>query len=308
MSDSAALLNRAPASGGVRYAPSPTGRFHVGNLRTAWISHQFARALRQPWVIRFEDIDRPRVVEGARELQLEDLAKLGMVPDLVLTQTDFNLRHWQVFQEAVAIGQVYACTCSRKDVQLALAESASAPNSPTRVHYSGHCRNIENSLIPSQFQSMSVAWRFKMPDPSGQNDFIVGRTEAQNSIFVPAYHWACAIDDHDGEYDLLVRGSDLKPALEIQRAIQGWLQELGCESHLPPVFHTSLVLQNDGRRLEKRTQGVTLSDLELKRVSTTNLIWKFQKSFAIENLNLTPDPSGIYGEANETICLRDLDL
>src|SRR6185312_17052083 len=96
----------------VRFAPSPTGKFHVGNLRTAWISHIFSRYLGQPWIVRFEDIDQPRVVAGALQWQLDDLRKLGMVPDRVLVQSERLARHEALFRDAVAAGQVYPCTCS----------------------------------------------------------------------------------------------------------------------------------------------------------------------------------------------------
>src|SRR4051812_22191121 len=100
---------------GVRFAPSPTGRFHVGNLRTAWISWSLARQLGEPWVLRFEDIDQPRVQAGAEARQLADLAALGMEPDAKLVQSSFHARHRAVFDQAAAQGQLYACTCSRKD-------------------------------------------------------------------------------------------------------------------------------------------------------------------------------------------------
>src|SRR5271157_4598918 len=98
----------------IRFAPSPTGTFHLGNLRTAWISHEFARSLKLPWVVRFEDIDKPRVVPGAMQKQLEDLQFLNLIPDQVLIQSEFHSRHESLFRKAVDSGQVYPCTCSRK--------------------------------------------------------------------------------------------------------------------------------------------------------------------------------------------------
>ena len=76
-----------------RFAPSPTGQFHVGNLRTAWISWQWSRALATPWIVRFEDIDAPRVKPGALEAQLEDLARLGMKPGSQFLQSERAQRH-----------------------------------------------------------------------------------------------------------------------------------------------------------------------------------------------------------------------
>src|SRR6185437_14145850 len=105
----------------VRFAPSPPGRFHIGNLRTAWISHEFARVLNFPWVVRFEDIDQPRVLPGAQQTQLDDMAALGLIPDRVLTQSHQNTRHEDLFRAAIDKNQIYPCTCSRKEVLESLA-------------------------------------------------------------------------------------------------------------------------------------------------------------------------------------------
>src|SRR4051794_2163446 len=100
---------------GVRFAPSPTGLFHIGNFRTAWVSYEWAKMLKLPWIVRFEDIDHPRVVPGAMEKQLEEMAYLGMRPDQTMIQSDFQPRHRYLFETARAQGVVYPCTCSRKE-------------------------------------------------------------------------------------------------------------------------------------------------------------------------------------------------
>lgn len=281
--------NAAPQTGGVRFAPSPTGRFHVGNLRTAWISWRFAQALRLPWVVRFEDIDRPRVLAGARELQLADMAALGCAPDVVVDQSAFHARHLAVFEAARAAGALYACTCSRREVQTALAGLASAPHDGVAPVYSGHCRKH-----PAAAHDGAVAWRFKMDDESGRHDFIIARTDGDD--FTPAYHWACAIDDFDGGYDMIVRSADLAPALSLQRAIMSWLGA----SRFPRAFHTSLVTQDDGHRLEKRTQGVTLPELAM---SSAELVAHFAKSFDNRLLSETLD---VAQESRATLKISDL--
>lgn len=297
---------RSPLSGGVRFAPSPTGNFHVGNLRTAWISHNFSKVLNLPWVVRFEDIDQPRVLAGAREKQSVDLAKLGLLADVELLQSEFRKRHWQCFVDGIKAKKIYACDCSRKEVQQALSSMASAPHSSPPT-YSGRCRTSDGRTFAA---SESLAWRFKMDDESGKDDFIVGRTSKtldsngfpDFTTFTPAYHWACAIDDHDGNYDLLVRSSDLRDSLKPQRAIQKWLGR----TKPIPVFHTSLVIQNDGRRLEKRTQGVTLAELEKSNVSASRLLETFEKSFSHTIGELSTDPS--FGEPIQTMSLSQLGI
>lgn len=242
----------------VRFAPSPTGEFHVGNLRTAWISHALARALGMPWIVRFEDIDRPRVVAGAQERQLEDLAALGLKPDRVLVQSAAHARHEALFHRARAEGQVYACTCSRREIQEHLRAIASAPHGPSAPVYDGRCRGG-----PQGSAAETVAWRFRdSEDASGAHDFVMGRTRDLDAReFTPAYHWACAIDDHDEAHALIVRAWDLVSALEPQRRIHAWVRKTTNSGHpFPSVFHTALVTQDDGSRLEKRTRGVTLAE------------------------------------------------
>lgn len=335
---------------GVRFAPSPTGLFHVGNLRTAWISRELARAWSQPWVVRFEDIDGPRVLAGSQEAQLADMATLGLRPDELVVQSLAHGRHWQVFERAVAERRVYPCFCSRKDVREALEGAGSAPHPVTAARpataaqshevnrtddvsaasgaavqplpnniYSGHCRKLlaqpSSGAWPSPASHglPSLAWRFALEeDPSGHSDFIVARTSpvlpADSSTFAPAYHLACAIDDLDGNHHTLVRAADLAEVIPQHQAIMRWLAVAEGQRFSPvAVFHTSLVTQNDGHRLEKRTQGVTLAELKVAGWTPERLITQFQKSWD-SNLAYAWAPGNIFGEARATLTLKDLGL
>jgi glutamyl-tRNA synthetase len=252
---------------GIRYAPSPTGTLHLGNLRTAWISALWAKKLGEPWIVRFEDIDLPRVVDGAQEKQLHDLRALGLVPDQVLTQSSFLERHESLMVEGIRMGRIYPCFCSRKEVQTALLAAASAPHDRP-VAYAGACR--QRTEFPLLTKS-SIAWRFRSEDPSGAEDFIVARSAPVRSLedpladFVPAYHWACAIDDNDGDYRLLVRAQDLADAHPIQSKIREWLADF---EKRPPRH-----------RLEKRTAGVTLDELMAAGVQPAQIVERFEKTF-----------------------------
>ncbi|MBS1963747.1 MAG: hypothetical protein JST04_16170 [Bdellovibrionales bacterium] len=308
------------ASAGVRYAPSPTGRFHVGNLRTAWVSAKWARALGTPWIVRFEDIDEPRVVAGARERQLEDLAALGLVPDEVNLQTSRRERHYALFLRAAAEGAIYPCTCSRKEVQDALSGIASAPHgrpgsaATTAPIYTGHCRNAAIAAKPGPG---GVAWRFRSADEAGAQDFIVARTSSAadprilpsvaDASFVPAYHWACAIDDFDGKYRLLVRAWDLAESTPLQREIGEWISKgEGSVFEAPAVYHASLVVRNDGHRLEKRTAGVTLPELRSAGWTAERLLAQFEASFDFDPSDLSP--GRIFGETARERTLADLGI
>lgn len=277
-----------PSPRGVRFAPSPTGRFHVGNLRTAWVSHRIARALSEPWIVRFEDIDRARALPWAQASQLEDMKALGLEPDEVVVQSARARRHFELFLNARAEGRVYPCDCSRKALQADLAGHASAPHGSS-PSYSGRCR--DRSEVPSS--GPNLGWRFRADDPSGRDDVLVARGTGDDlSAFAPSYHWACAIDDHDGRYRAIVRAWDLAEPGAHQRRIQAWLSvrrapasvAVGREvvetpSGAPVAYQASLVVQDDGRRLEKRTKGVTLAELAASGVSAADVVRAFAASF-----------------------------
>ncbi len=272
------MSNISPANSranlSVRFAPSPTGTFHVGNLRTAWISWEVSRFLGAQWVLRFEDIDGPRVVTGARDRQRADMAALGCVADAETLQSENHARHWELFSRAIDEGILYPCFCSRREILEGLAAIASAPHSAAPI-YDGTCRDLKGW---PEVKKPTVAWRFRTEN--FRQDFIVARTGGDRKSlareFTPGYQWACAIDDYDGDYDLLVRAWDLESATVQQRVIQRWLDP----QWLPPgVFHCALVTDDSGHRLEKRSRGVTLAELTGQGISAERLVEIFRRSF-----------------------------
>lgn len=316
---------------GIRFAPSPTGRFHLGNLRTAWISYQWAQALKEPWIIRIEDIDQPRVVSGADALQIQDLVRLtGSKPAGLTRQSTSIERHLDWLKKAIKEGLVYACTCTRKEVQDDLAASASAPHHASV--YSGRCRfeshtaavlagkavqkNMYAAVRPKE---EVIAWRWKsQTDETGLNDVIVGRTQYMATAaaskdkcfggFIPGYNWACAVDDVYGKYKILVRAWDLEHVWAIQNEMRTWLeyQHYGFKNY-SYVFHTALVTQNDGHRLEKRTKGVTWDEMAKNGVSPKTLIEAtFDIKPYLEEFKNDLNPETIWGETKKTMTLKEL--
>ena len=160
--------------------------------------------------------------------------------------------------------------------------------------YNGKCRNAPASADLFHHPHPTIAWRFRADDPGGARDIIIARTERAPGAesgpgaagFAPAYHWACAIDDWDGGYRLLVRAWDLESATPHQRAIQSWLRasERGARAAglLPAVYHTALVTTDEGARLEKRTRGVTWPELEAQGVTMERLASLFLRSWSGE--------------------------
>lgn len=297
---------------GIRFAPSPTGRFHIGNLRTAWVSHRIARAMNEPWVLRVEDIDTARSSLEFRESQLADLKSLGLLADDVVTQSAKYERHLELFERARQEGRVYPCDCSRRDVLEALALIERAPHAPPS-EYSGHCRHrseLSSKTLSKYTPAETLAWRWKMESganaETGQKDAIVARTDASGRNFVAGYHWACAIDDADGAYRVLVRAWDLAGVDDVQREIRSWT--LGTPD-LTRVFHTALVTRGDGGRLEKRTQGVTLEEMRKNGVTSERIIEAFNSSFdvekALEEIHSARRPMG---EPVKSLSLTQLSL
>jgi len=287
----------------VRFAPSPTGRFHVGNLRTAWIAHRLAQSLAMPLRIRFEDIDGPRVQPAALESQWEDMLALGLkLSKPYLLQSLLKPRHWELFWRAVDEGRVYPCSCSRSQLQSSLA---SAPHKKLAL-YNGHCRNL---LAAELAPAATISWRIKAAESSGQNDFIVARTQSLEpsfESFVPSYQWACAIDDFDGRHELLVRAADLKDSAPKQRLIFELLSEWESKRAYPAIFHCALITQNDGHRLEKRSLGVTLPEILASGLTVEYLLELFEASFSLEARDF--EESKLFGESRETMTLGELGL
>ncbi len=297
---------------GVRFAPSPTGRFHVGNFRTAWISWALAKSLAQPWIVRVEDIDKARAQEkfcsNPETGQLAEMASLGLIPDEIYFQSSRSTRHEDLFHQAIAEGKIYACDCSRSEVREALAALASAPHA-REPEYSGHCRTMDGNRELNPVESL--AWRWKSADASGRYDVVIARTQPDRSLFQPGYHFACALDDVDGGYRLLVRAWDLASADETQKQIREWIKP-NCGTR---VFHSSLVTQDGGQRLEKRTKGVTLTDLAAEGLGGKKLVQLFEKTFeikkAIADIAMAENnfpTSVVLGEARKTLTLSDLAI
>lgn len=280
---------------GVRFAPSPTGRFHIGNLRTAWIAERISRLLGEPLVVRIEDIDSARSRNDFKDLQITDLKQVGVIADELVIQSDRHSRHLELFNRARNDGLIYPCDCSRKDVLDALAGLRSAPHG-READYSGRCRTRKpNEMHP--VETLAWRWRSKL-DADGRFDAIVARTNPDGSQFIPGYHWACAIDDADGDYRLLVRAWDLEAADFTQRQIREWIRP----DIQTSVFHTSLVINRDGGRLEKRTKGVTLDELTATGVTVQNLVSLFERSFPFDVRQLN-ELIRNKGEIEQTISL-----
>ena len=245
-----------------RFAPSPTGPLHVGNLRTALLAWLFARSAGARFLVRVEDLDRSRMRPGMEEDQLADLRAIGLDWDgPVVRQSERK----GLYEEAVARldneGFIYPCYCTRKEIRAA----ASAPHGISNAdRYPGTCRELtraeraekEAAGRPPALRVRAEGHRIKFRDrvlgyQEGQtDDFVVRRNDG-----APAYQLAVVVDDADQGVGEVVRGADLVDSAPRQILLQ---RLLGLPT--PRYAHVSLVLGPDGERLAKRHGAVTLAD------------------------------------------------
>jgi glutamyl-tRNA synthetase len=214
-----------------RYAPSPTGDLHLGNLRTAVIARRRAAHL----VIRIDDLDTGRVREHFVERQLADLAAVGVEGDAVVRQSE----RIPLYEAALERLDTYPCFCTRAEIR----EAPSAPHGPPGA-YPGTCRDRADH--PDRPAALRVR------GDGTVDDFVLRRNDG-----AIAYNLATVVDDADLGIEEVVRGADLADSTPRQV----WLaRALGYE---PPVHtHVGLVLGPDGERLAKRHGAVTLRDLD----------------------------------------------
>ncbi len=237
-----------------RFAPSPTGRLHLGSLVCALASWLDARAHDGLWLIRIEDIDPPRDIPGADLDILETLAAFGMTSDEpVLWQHDRNEAYAAALESLQTKGCVYGCACSRKEI----AEAARVAGLPEGI-YPGTCRNGTNGRTVR-------ACRFKTDDeeivfvdrrlgPYSQNvqkqtgDFVVKRADG-----LWAYQLAVVCDDAFQGITDIVRGEDLLDNTPRQIALQ---RALGFST--PRYLHIRLVTNDIGEKLSKQTRAAAV--------------------------------------------------
>ncbi len=248
-----------------RFAPSPTGRLHLGHAYSAAIGHARARADGGRFLLRIEDLDparsRPEFVAGIEE----DLRWLGLEWDgEPLVQSQRTEVYAAALDRLKALGLVYPCFCTRADI----AQSLTAPHGDAGSSYPGTCRGLPDD--PERRATTPHSWRLDcakalaitdLPswvedngetfraDARDIGDAILARKDAPAS-----YHLSCVVDDSTSGVTLVVRGADLRPSTPIQRLLQDLL---GLPA--PTYLHHPLVTHGDGRRLAKRDLAPTLA-------------------------------------------------
>lgn len=264
-------------SGGVgRYAPSPSGRMHLGNLCCCLLAWLSAKAQGGRVVLRIEDLDPERCPRHFADQLEADLAWLGLGADEggsaggpagPYYQSQRSALYQKYYDKLAAMGLVYPCFCSRSQLH-----AADAPHrSDGQVIYAGTCRNLTPAQVAEKSAKRPPAWRVRVPEeeiafvdrhlgPYAENlardcgDFYLRRADG-----VFAYQLAVVVDDALMGVTEVVRGADLLSSTPRQL----WLyRTLGLT---PPTFcHMPLLLAPDGRRLSKRDGDVSLEHLQAR--------------------------------------------
>ena len=222
-----------------RFAPSPSGTLHLGNLSTALASWLQARREGGLWRLRIDDLDTPRVRPGSIDSIQRDLRWLGLTWDgPVIRQSQHRGTYYSWLSWLRCSGQLFPCSCSRRDLAGA------------RV-YPGSCRGAERGW--GWQQGRLPSWRLRVPpqDPHGSGDVIVRRADG-----IVAYQLATVLDDLRTGITDVVRGEDLRDAEAAQRSV------FAAIGKPPPRFHyVPLITDGQGEKLSKREDSAGLQFL-----------------------------------------------
>src|SRR5476649_2581471 len=258
-----------------RLAPSPTGYLHLGHARTFWVAQQCAKENGGELILRNEDLDATRFKMEFVGAMLEDLRWFGFEwsegPDIGGKFAPYNqsgrMDFYRAALEKLRAGNfIFPCTCSRKDILA--ATRAPHANDDDEPIYPGTCRDKNLSTLNSQ-PSTRFNWRFRIPDGEtisftdgnfGEQKFTAGKDFGDFVVWrhddVPAYQLACVADDAAMEISEVVRGADLLVSTARQILLY---RALGLTP--PKFFHCQLMLDDQGERLAKRHDALSLRTL-----------------------------------------------
>jgi glutamyl-tRNA synthetase len=271
---------------GNRFAPTPTGELHLGNMRTALVAYLAARSGGQRFILRMDDLDPQAVKAGAIEQQLDDLEWLGIEFDEgpreggnfgPYAQSRRFAHYTHVLEQLNDMKLLYPCWCSRKEVIAAAQAPHASDEGPI---YPGTCRpqslkrlvslddlppqngrapalriNVSSALQQMDLQTLSyqdLVFGRQQVDPTNDfGDFVVRRRDG-----IASYQLACAFDDWKMACGLVLRGSDLRLSTGRQLLFFHLMQW-----QVPQYAHIGLVLDSDGSRLSKRERSISIASM-----------------------------------------------
>jgi glutamyl-Q tRNA(Asp) synthetase len=265
-----------------RFAPSPTGRLHLGHAYSCLLAHDQARERGGAFLLRIEDIDPGRTREAFVEGIFEDVAWLGLAWDGEAVRQSARLPLYAAALEQLKAAElVYPCFCTRAAIAAEIAASASAPHGPDGPLYPGTCRRLSAAERAARMGEPH-AWRLDVgraaaaagplywkdgdtevqAEPEAFGDVVLARKDAPVS-----YHLAVTIDDAAQGVTDVVRGRDLYSATDVHRLLQALLG-------LPTLLyhHHPLLTDAEGRRLAKRHGAPTLAGLRESGADAAELV------------------------------------
>jgi glutamyl-Q tRNA(Asp) synthetase len=257
-----------------RFAPSPTGRLHLGHVYSALFAFDAARDAGGRFLLRIEDIDPTRCRPEFEAGISEDLAWLGMTWETPVRRQSEHLAEYRAALDRLAAeGLVYPCFCTRADIKAEIANAGAAPHGPDGPIYPGTCRTLDSAerekrraggasfalrldVAKAQARTGALAWVDRArgritATPEIFGDVVLARKETPTS-----YHLAVTFDDHVQGVTLVTRGEDLLPSTHIHCLLQALL---GLRT--PDYHHHGLIRGAGGQRLAKRANAPTLLSL-----------------------------------------------
>ena len=261
-----------------RFAPSPTGYMHIGNLRTALFTYLLAKKHDGKFILRIEDTDQERYVEGAVDIIYKTLRRTGLTwdegPDIggpvgPYVQSERMGMFKEYALKLVESGHAYYCFCDKdrlEEVRKIQQASGIAPK------YDGHCRNLSKEEVKAKLDAgVPYVIRQKCPTEGTTtfHDEVFGDITVENSVLddqilikadgMPTYNFANVVDDHTMGITHVVRGNEYlssTPKYNLLYQAFGW--------EIPTYIHVSPVMKNATEKLSKRNGDASFEDLAAK--------------------------------------------
>ena len=258
-----------------RFAPSPTGLLHMGHAYAAWVAREVAQqSTKGRFLLRFEDIDTPRVKPPYYDAIETDLQWLGLSwDDTPLRQSTRSEAYQSALAQLKSIGAIYPCFCTRSEILAETARIPSAPHGPDGPPYPGTCRSLSTTEQQQKIDAgIAHSWRLdsalasKISGPLDFTDLRFGHTRVDPSLLGdvilarkdigPAYHLAVVVDDAFQGITHVTRGEDLLHSTHVHRLLQAMLK-----LPVPIYLHHLLVPDENGKRLAKRADSQSITSL-----------------------------------------------
>ena len=243
-----------------RFAPSPTGPLHFGSLVAAMASYLDAKSHQGQWLLRIEDLDPPREVEGAADSIIHNLARFGFEWDgQIVYQSQRQALYTEAIDELLEQKLAYACNCSRKSLAQQLT------NNNAQIRYPGNCRYrklpiVEGNAVRALVENQRIHFTDRLHGNMSENlhtqvgDFVIKR---KDGYF--AYQLAVVIDDAEQKITHVVRGDDLLDSTPRQIHLHKLLS-----LHIPQYAHTPLVFDKAGNKFSKSSNHGQLLQANLE--------------------------------------------